>query len=145
MPRSPKRNEILLTRMKSVTTKTKTELSWSLIVSNRQRGYQQTCRDSFKTEHFAKVMESIFESDEPPLDRRCVWKWRCVAKSLPEGEHLPHLVPPACSVTLYPHQRGRPRPTLIKHLAPSSHVNSYDFFFFFLAGGQNTGVKVTHR
>lgn len=74
-------------------------------------------------------MESIFESDEPPLDWPCVWQWRCDARSLPEGEHLPHLVPPACSVTLYPHRRERPRPSLIKHLVPSSHVNSYDFFF----------------
>lgn len=34
------KNEMSLTGMKSVTTKTKTELSWSLIVSNCQRGHQ---------------------------------------------------------------------------------------------------------
>lgn len=46
-------------------------------------------------------------------------------KAPPPGKHLPHLVPPALSVTLYPHQRAWTTPHHHRHHhhSPSGHID----------------------
>lgn len=46
-------------------------------------------------------------------------------KAPPPGKHLPHLVPPALSVTLYPHQSAWNPPPLPSHHhhSPPGHID----------------------